>query len=81
MLHSNPYIEEILLKKIPKFHDKFKTNILYVCQPFNEDNLLDIDAINYLNDDKMIKKQIFRTSHLRTDGVFATADIIANIFS
>ena len=47
LLHSNPYIEEILLKKIPKFHDKFKTNILYVCQPFNEDNLLDIDAINY----------------------------------
>ena len=40
-----------------------------------------IDAINYLNDDKMIKKQIFRTSHLRTDGVFATADIIANILS
>mgnify|MGYP006097151099 FL=1 len=47
LLHKNPYIEEIILKKIPKSNSESRNNILYVCQPFNEDNLTDIDAIDY----------------------------------
>tara|TARA_Y100001970_G_C14250705_1_gene871626 strand:- start:4886 stop:5929 length:1044 start_codon:yes stop_codon:yes gene_type:complete len=36
------------------------------------------DAIEYLKDQEQVSQQIYRTSHLRMDGVFATADIIAN---
>ena len=35
-----------------------------------------INAVQYINDEKMIDKQIFLTSHLRMDGIFATAEII-----
>jgi hypothetical protein len=47
VLHNNPYIEELLLKKISKSYDKLPANILYVCQPFNENNLTDIEALDY----------------------------------
>ncbi len=47
LLRNNPYIEELLLKKISKSHNKLVTNILYVCQPFNETDLTDIEALDY----------------------------------
>jgi len=37
-----------------------------------------LDAIKYLDDSEKINHQLLRTSHLRTDGVFATANVIIN---
>jgi hypothetical protein len=47
ILKNNPYIEDLLSKKILKIKDEFGPNILYVCQPFNENGLTDIEALNY----------------------------------
>lgn len=47
LLKNNPYIEELLLNKIPKSNYSTGLNILYVCQPYHENNLTDIEALDY----------------------------------
>jgi hypothetical protein len=37
-----------------------------------------LKALNYVKQSSKIESQIFRTSHLRTDGVFATAELLVN---
>ena len=65
LLKNNPYIEELLLNKISKSIDRIGVNILYVCQPYNEDNLTDIEALDYFFSTVIKLKKITKRVKLR----------------
>lgn len=57
-LKNNPYISELLSKKVENLRNLDSFNILYVCQPYFEDGLSDIEALDYFFSlVKSLKKQ------------------------